>query len=144
MISLIVFLTYVILLILMFTITKIRFFNKRFYRFILTGVCNTLNYTILFVFLDNKYIYIYAHLISFLISAFLSYFITCYYTFSSKPSIKSFLSFPLTFLPNLLGSTLFTFIFVELNIISQDLASIFIMLCSVPVTFVINKFVFKK
>lgn len=124
-------------------ISEIKALNKPFFRFVIVGVFNTVNYFIMFTVLNNIGVsYILAHLCAFLYSAFVSYFLTSYYTFKTKPSIKTMTRFPITYLPNLILSTLGTIILVENNLLSESIASLVVMIASIPITFIISKLIF--
>lgn len=140
----IILITYLILFVLMYVVKSFVLLNKRFIRFVLTGIANTLNYVCFFKAITFFLDYATAHIIAFLLSAFVSYFITSYYTFESSPTLKSFLKFPLTFLPNLVGSTLITILLVENDVVSNNIASTLVMLSSIPITFLISTVIFRK
>lgn len=123
----------------MYIITKINFFNKYIYRFIFTGGLNTFIYYFFYLIFIEHIKYIQSHLIAFLISALISFFITTKYTFSEQISLIKFIFFPLTFLPNLVISTIFTIFFVQFNLITQTYASIISMLIAIPITFLVSK-----
>ena len=87
--------------------------DKKFLKFVVVGVINTLNYSLVYLMLLNIMNYLVAHILAFLFSALCSYFLTTYFTFSQKPSWETFIRFPLTFLPNFIMSSLGVFILVE-------------------------------
>lgn len=127
----------------MLVITKINFLNKDVYRFILTGGFNTFNYYLMFLILFEfaNIEYIMAHICSFLYSAFCSFFMTTMYTFGERPTIRTFVKFPITFLPNLIISTLGTIIFVNTGLLDAKYASIVAMFAAIPITFIVSKIV---
>ncbi len=127
----------------MFVITKINFFNKDVYRFILTGGFNTFNYYLMFLILFGfaSIEYLVAHICAFLYSAFCSFFITTMYTFGERPTLRTFIKFPITFLPNLIISTLGTIVFVNTGLLDAKYASIVAMFAAIPITFVVSKIV---
>lgn len=127
----------------MFIITKIEFFNKDIYRFILVGGFNTFNYYLMYLVLLESFdtAYIVAHVISFLYSAFFSFFLTTMYTFGERPTLRKLIVFPITFLPNFLISTLGTVVLVNYNILSETYASLIAMFLAIPITFVVSKIV---
>lgn len=130
------------LILAMLMVNEISWLNKSFFRFVIVGVINTVNYFIMYTILLNYLPYLFSHIGSFLISALISYFLTSYYTFKTKPTLKTFIAFPLTFLPNLIFSTIGTTFLIEMNILSEDIASVFVMLMLIPITFIINKIIF--
>jgi putative flippase GtrA len=115
-----------------------------FIKFVFVGGFNTLNYYSLYLILVFFIPYLYAHLIAFIYSAFVSYFLTSIFTFNEKPNIKTFLAFPITIVPNLVLSTLGSYVLVTTGIIDEKFASIFMMIIIIPVTFIISKIVFKN
>lgn len=123
-------------------IKEVPFFSKYFYRFILVGVINTLNYILAYQLFIKVLPYGYAHILAFILSALISYVITSYYTFSIKPTWKTFIAFPLTFLPNLIFSLVGTIILVETNMLDKSIASLVMMILIIPVTYIINKMIF--
>lgn len=127
----------------MFVITKIEFFNREVFRFILTGGFNTFNYYFMYLILFELFgfQYIYAHMVAFLYSAFCSFFMTTMYTFNQKPTLAKLVVFPITFLPNFIISTLGTIILVNNNILSETYASLIAMFLAIPITFIISKLV---
>ncbi len=127
----------------MFVITKIEFFNKDVFRFILTGGFNTFNYYLMYLILFEfvKIPYLYAHMSAFLYSAFCSFFLTTMYTFGERPTLRKLVVFPITFLPNFLISTFGTVILVNNNILSETYASLIAMFLAIPITFVVSKIV---
>ncbi len=131
------------ILIAMFTITKIERLNKDFIRFILTGGLNTFNYYLMYLILFDiiGFEYLVAHITAFLYSAFVSFFFTTMYTFGERPTLKRFILFPITFLPNLIISTFGTLALVNSGLVSETFASLIAMCLAIPITFLIAKLV---
>ncbi|MFV0246363.1 MAG: GtrA family protein [Mycoplasmatales bacterium] len=124
----------------LYLVTKIKVLNIQPIKFLGVGTLNTFNYMFIFTLLNINLNYLVAHITVFIISSFISYFLTTIYTFSNKVSVETALKFPLTFLPNLIMSSLGAYLLVTLNIMSDDVASTFMMLLSIPVTFFVGKF----
>lgn len=122
----------------------IRKIDWSFIRFGITGVFNTLNYAITFNILLLFLPLIIAHSLAFMWSALISYFLTCFFTFKTKPTWKNFILFPLTILPNYLISTIGTEVFVTYLNTNEKYTSTILMILIIPVTFLINKIIFKK
>lgn len=113
-------------------------------RFLAVGSLNTWTYMLVFTILNIKLEYLIAHLIAFLTSACISYVLTTVYTFNNKITLSTALRFPLTFLPNLIFSTVGTAIVVNLHLISEKYASFTMMLLAIPVTFIVSKLLLEK
>lgn len=137
-------LAYVIIAAAMVVIKKIKFLDKQFYRFCIVGVSNTINYFVLFTIIHTFVEYVVAHIIAFVLSGLISYVLTTKYTFNDKCSWKTFIRFPLTYLPNLFMSTVGTIVLVSCNIVSEDFASLVTMIVAVPVTFFVSKVLYTK
>ncbi len=125
----------------MYVVTKIEFLNRDYIRFVLTGGLNTFNYYLMYLILFEivGLQYLIAHLTAFLYSAFVSFFFTTMYTFGEKPTIRRIIIFPLTFLPNLIISTLGTLLLVKTNLIAETYASLIAMCLAIPITFLVAK-----
>ncbi len=130
----------------MFILQKIKVLNKDIFRFILTGGLNTFDYYLVYLILFQNIDlnYLIAHIIAFLTSAFISFFVTTKYTFKETITLKKFIMFPLTFLPNLIISILFTVLLVDFNILSETYASLMAMFLAIPVTFLVSKKIIKQ
>ncbi len=130
----------------MFILTKIKILNKDIFRFILTGGLNTFDYYLVYLILFQvlELNYLTAHISAFLTSAFISFFITTKYTFKEEITLRKFIMFPLTFLPNLLISTFFTMFLVDFNILSETYASLMAMFLAIPITFLVSKKIIKQ
>ncbi|MDR3214889.1 MAG: YfhO family protein [Bacilli bacterium] len=125
-------------------IDEIKVLNRSFFRFVIVGAFNTINYFIAYTLLLMLFPYLLAHGIAFIYSAFVSYFITSIYTFKTKPNLKTFIAFPLTFLPNLIMSSIGTLALIEWHILNKSVASLVVMLLLIPVTYLINLLIFRK
>jgi len=114
-------------------------------RFIFVGSVNTLNYYVLYLIALRLLLlnYLISHLGSFLISFIISFFLNCYFVYKVKPTIKKFLAFPLTQIVNITVQTLLMYIMVSIWSLSATLAPIFSLIVTVPITFLITKFVLK-
>ncbi|MDR1781727.1 MAG: YfhO family protein [Bacilli bacterium] len=125
-------------------VNEVKIFNKSFFRFMIVGAFNTINYYFAYLLLLNFLPYLLAHVLGFIYSAFVSYFLTSIYTFKRKPTLKTFIAFPLTFLPNLLLSSVGTTLIVEIGLLSKSIASLVVMILIIPITYLINRLIFKK
>lgn len=113
-------------------------------RFLGVGAMNTFSYMLFFTILNTEYEYLAAHIAAFLLSGAISYFLTTMYTFETRVSWKTAMQFPLTFMPNLIFSTIGTWVLVKFDILNENIASITMMLIAIPLTFIISKLIFKK
>ena len=121
-------------------------FDKQFWKFNMVGILNTVNYYILYMIFKEvfKMNYMNAHLLGFFISMIGSFYLNSYFTYRVKPTLKKFLKFPLTYVVNILVSTLAIYILVQLLSISDNIAPIIATIIAIPFTFVISKIILTK
>ena len=121
-------------------------FEKQFWKFNMVGILNTVNYYILYMIFKEvfKMNYMNAHLLGFFISMIGSFYLNSYFTYRVKPTFKKFLKFPLTYVVNILVSTLAIYILVQLLSISDNIAPIIATIIAIPFTFVISKIILTK
>lgn len=116
-----------------------------FIRFAVVGVINTINYYaiyLLLMYLDI--VYLISHSAAFIISMVGSYFLNCYFTYKTKPTLKKFLQFPLTYVVNYTVSTSSLFIFVDLFKMNEFFAPFISMLLPIPFTYLTSKWILTK
>lgn len=115
--------------------------QMEFLRFIAVGVMNTLHYYVLYlVLLELTGIYyLVSHWIATLGSMFISYFLNVYFTYQVKPSWKSFLTFPMTQVVNVIVQSACLGILVEWAGISSVIAPFFAVIFTVPITFIVTR-----
>lgn len=115
--------------------------NREFIRFGFVGMINTINYYALYLFLLEivGVHYFSSHITATIISMYISYFLNVYFTYKVKPSLKSFLMFPLTQVVNVSVQGILLFIFVELWKIPSTVAPFFAVVFTVPITFFVTR-----
>lgn len=118
-----------------------KLFSSPFIRFVIVGVINTVNYYIMYLLLLNIAPYMVSHITAFLWSFICSYYLNCYFVYHVKPKISTFLKFPLTQVINMGLQTLLLMLFVRIGI-NEQLAPFPALLITVPITYVIAKYIF--
>jgi len=136
---LIIVLIYIISFIVMYIVKRV--INNSGIKFIFAGGLNTLNYAVLYWFFLTYITYSWAHILAFIGSMLLSYVVTSVYTFETKMTLQTFIKFPLTTLPNFIMSTFGTIVLVETGILPENIASIFLMIAIIPVTYIVTRLV---
>lgn len=93
-------------------------------KFVIVGGINTLNYYIVYLLLLKllNVNYLVSHVTGFIVSFIISYYLNCYFVYKVKPTLKKFLSFPLTQVVNMGMQTLLLYIFVQWFHISSEIA----------------------
>lgn len=114
-------------------------------KFIIVGAINTLNYYIIYLTLLKifKVPYLISHSVGFLISFFISFLLNCYFVYKVQPTWKKFLSFPLTQLINMGVQTFLLWLLVDIYQLSAIFAPIIGLVVTVPITFMLSKYVLK-
>lgn len=82
-------------------------------------------------------------IIAWFISLISTYFINTYYTFKTKPSLKSFLLYPISNIPALVFTVVLSYIFVYFGINEAYLA-ISTNIISIPFTYILMKYILNK
>lgn len=117
---------------------------RQFLKFVLIGLANTavtyLIYRGLLLFLS----YYVAYSISYALGIAFSYFCNAIVVFQRAPSWRSFLSYPLVYLFQYVLSLTGTVLLVEVGHVPARFAPLFIIAVSVPVTFVLSRFIFSR
>lgn len=114
-------------------------------KFIIVGGINTLDYYIVYLlFLELfKVNYMISHIIGFIVSFIISYYLNCYFVYKVKPTLKKFLSFPLTQVVNMGMQTVLLFIFVRWFDFPSEIAPFVGLIITIPITFILSKWILR-
>lgn len=118
---------------------------QSFLRFVVVGIINTLNYYLIYLLLLFLNIpYIASHSIAFGISMIGSFYLNCYFTYRTKPTLKKFFQFPLTYVINYTISTSSLYIIVDLLNMNVLIAPIISMILPIPFTYLVSKWILDR
>lgn len=119
---------------------------KQVIRFGIVGVINTLNYYLFYLLFQSvlHIHYLYAHIMAFLISMVGSFYMNSYFTYKTKPTLKKFLAFPLTYVINIAVSTSAIYILVDLMGMNEKISPLLASLFAIPFTFVASRYILTK
>lgn len=115
-------------------------------KFIAVGFLNTLHYYLLylsFTLLLNLY-YLPAHILAFLFSMVGSFFLNCYLTYQTKPTVRKFVQFPLTYIVNISVTSTAIIVLVEYMRVGSKIAPLLASLVAIPFTFIISRKILKR
>ncbi|WP_204193520.1 GtrA family protein [Staphylococcus sp. GDY8P47P] len=114
-------------------------------KFIIVGGINTLNYYIVYLILLKlcHVNYMISHIVGFLVSFVISYYLNCYFVYKVTPTLKKFLSFPLTQVINMGMQTLLLYVFVKWFQFPSEIAPFVGLIITIPITFIISKWILK-
>jgi len=109
----------------------------RFVRFGAVGVVNTATYYGTYLVVHLVAPYLAAHAAGVVVSVVGSYFLNCRFTFHVRPSLRTFLLFPLSSVTNIVVTTLGLPFAVEVLDLDERVAPILVQLTALPVTYVV-------
>ena len=114
-------------------------------KFVIVGGMNNLNYYIVYLCLLKllEMNYLVSHISGFIISFVISYYLNCYFVYKVTPTWSKFLKFPLTQVVNMGMQTLLLYIFVQWFGISSVIAPFAGLIITIPITFVLSKYILR-
>ena len=117
-----------------------------FLKYAIVGCINTADYYLSYlIFMDIfKFSYKISFVMGYVVSIVGSYFLNTYFTYKQKPSVKKFLIFPLTYVPNFIIQYLGMSLLVDRINMSRKVAPMITALVATPITFFVTKYVIKK
>lgn len=117
-----------------------------FVKYAIVGCINTADYYLSYlVFMDIfKFAYRISFVLGYVVSILGSYFLNTYFTYKQKPSMKKFLIFPLTYIPNFIIQYLGIILLVDRLNMSRKVAPVITAIVATPITFFVMKYVIKK
>lgn len=121
------------------------FLKKDFFTFLIIGVINTFNGSVLSLFYSSFFQVNVSFVFGYVTSIFISYILNSVFTFHEKLNIKKFINFFIACMPNFVVQL--TSVYIIFNILNYDkiIAYLLAAIIGVPVTFLLLKFyTFKK
>lgn len=117
-----------------------------FIKYTVVGCINTADYYLSYlIFMDMfKFSYRVSFVLGYVVSIVGSYFLNTYFTYKQKPSVKKFLIFPFTYVPNFIIQYFGMVLLVDKMNMSSKLAPIITAIVATPITFFVMKYVIKK
>ncbi|PTF18275.1 GtrA family protein [Staphylococcus devriesei] len=114
-------------------------------KFVIVGGINTLDYYITYLILLKllNINYMISHIIGFIVSFIISYYLNCYFVYKVKPTLKKFLSFPITQVVNMGTQTLLLYIFVRWFNFPSEIAPFVGLIVTIPITFILSKWILR-
>jgi len=111
----------------------------QFARFVICGVINTLTTYLIYLICLYAVRYSMAYTLSFASGIFISYYLNSRYVFREELSWRKALKYPLVYLVQYLLGISSLYLLVELAGVSEVIAPIFVVLITVPVTFLLSR-----
>ncbi len=124
---------------------KERFLTKQFLTFGIIGVINTLvSQGLYMVFVGLEVAVGTASILSDVLSMIGSYFMNTYFTYKQKPTWKSAVTFPMSYIPGIIISALMVILVVDILHAPKMFAKILSLPLYIPVNFLCMSFIMKK
>ncbi|HVV68949.1 MAG TPA: GtrA family protein [Gammaproteobacteria bacterium] len=118
--------------------------RTEFARFIVVGIINTVWGYALYLFFLLFLPYLYAYSIAYILGVITSYFLNSRFVFKVKFSWKKLAKFPIVYVVQYLLGLLIMFIVVEKFGLDKSLSLFVVIIFSVPITFILSRFIIKK
>ncbi len=126
-------------------IIKNKFLTREFLTFGLIGVCNTLIAQGLYMaFVKARVAIALASVLGDVLSMVFSYVMNMHFTYRQKMTWKSFVSFPLSYIPGIIISALMVVLVVDIFHAPEIYAKLFSLPIYVPVNFICMNFIVKR
>lgn len=117
-----------------------------FIKFTIVGFINTFsNYAFYLLFMNICLIqYKMSYILGYILSLVGSYFMNTYFTYKERFKIKTFLLFPLTYIPNFIIQFVGVILLVDYMSINDAIAPLITTVVAMPITFIVMRYVIKK
>ena len=120
----------------MFQKIKEKFFTRSFLSFACIGAFNTSLAQILYmIFVWLRQPVSASSVVADVIPMFFSYFLNMRFTYHQKPNWKSFISFPVSYLPGIVINMIMTVIFVDWLMVDKLFAKAFALPLTIPINY---------
>lgn len=118
--------------------------HNEFARFLLVGATNTVFSYVLYLLLLALMPYLYAYSMSYAAGVVLSYVLNSRFVFRQSLSLAKFLQFPAVYvIQYALGATLLWLLVGQVSL-SPELAMLAVVVLTIPVTFLVSRFILKR
>lgn len=118
--------------------------NNEFLRFIFAGILNTGATYLIYLILLNRFYYGFAYTVSYLAGIIIMYFLNILFVFRTNGSVKKIMTFPLVYISQYFINYLILFTFVDFFSVEKKIAPIFVIIISMPITFILSRIILKE
>lgn len=121
-----------------------RLAENRFFRFLVTGALNTIVTFGIYVVLKTVFNYQIAYLLSFLSGILFAYFMNVVFVFKKSLSLRTFIRFPFVYVIQYIAGAILLELLVHMLGFSATFAPLFVIVFTLPLTFLLSRFVLSK
>ncbi len=120
-----------------------KYMNKPFIKYLLSGGFNTLVTYLMYLLLLNIMNYNMAYSISYVAGILLSYYLNSVFVFQEKISLRKFIKYPVVYIVQYLINLVLLNILIEYAGLSTKIVPIITIVITIPITFLLTKFIIK-
>lgn len=91
------------------------------------------------MYINNPYIV--SHTVAFIISMVGSFYLNCYFTYKTKPTLRKFFQFPMTYVVNYTVTTLSLYLLIDMFDINEFIAPLIAAIIPIPFTYIVSKWI---
>jgi len=115
-------------------------------KFIIVGVLNTLHYYGWYLLFSQviDWHFLPSHWIAFAISMIGSFYLNSYFTYNTKPTWRKFFQFPLTYIVQIIISTIVLYILSTYLGVDDRIGALVASVVTIPFTFVLSRKILKR
>ncbi|MNW40846.1 GtrA-like protein [compost metagenome] len=121
-----------------------KFLNKEFLKFIISGGINTLATYGLYLLFLFVWEYEVSYTISYILGIFLSYFLNTSFVFKEKVTLLKFIKFPFVYLVQYLLNMVILLLLVEYIKLPAEIVPVIVIIITLPITYLLSKYIIKK
>lgn len=117
-----------------------------FIKFVIVGFINTFTNYILYLFFMEICLIPYriSYILGYILSLIGSYFFNTYFTYKEKFSLRKFLIFPLTYIPNFIIQFIGVILLIDCMSINDTIAPLITTIVAMPITFIVMRYIIRK
>jgi len=118
--------------------------HSEFARFLVAGSVNTGLTYLLYLSINLAVSYTIAYTASYCIGIVLSYWLNSYWVFRQSWSWSKLLQYPVIYIVQYIAGLVILYIIVEIFYLSTQIAPLFVIIITVPLTFALSRFLLKS
>ncbi|MBD8519551.1 GtrA family protein [Lysinibacillus fusiformis] len=118
--------------------------NKEFIRFLCVGGFNTVATYCVYLTLLSYIGYNFAYVISYISGIVISFLLNAKYVFNVKLTFKKAIGYPIVYIVQYIINVIVLNLLVKNNIVNEVMAPILVIVISIPLTFILSKYILKK
>jgi len=120
-----------------------KFINKEFLGFFFVGIANTLFTYMLYALFIGFFTYGFAYTVAYVVGVFLSLYLNTVFVFRNTFSFKKVLQYPFVYVIQYVIGILLIYIFIGIMGINEYIAPIFAISLTMPITFLLARYIIR-